>query len=215
MTTLARAEMQRSPIFNAVSAGLLLVSIMWMLLILSTPQGPQEMFIPWVRPVSLMQAVLGAVCVALVWFRHGWAFYVYVGVIMLGLLVGLMVRYSLPVLMIGPVLLGLYLWALHAGGMNSMWIQLFGRSGAPGGGMAYGAAPAMPPQPPTVAVPPPPPFRPSASAVGAPPAAPSSAPLSAGVDPLEALTRLGALRDSGAITDAEFVAKKTELLQRL
>jgi hypothetical protein len=35
------------------------------------------------------------------------------------------------------------------------------------------------------------------------------------MDPLEALKRLGALRDSGALTEQEFAAKKAELLQRL
>lgn len=215
MTSMAHEGTPRSPIFNAVSAGLLLLSVGWILLIIATPQGPQEMMIPWLRPVSLMQAVLGAACVALVWNRKGWAFYVYVGVIMLGVLVGLVLRYPLPLLLVGPVLLVLYLWALHAGGLNSMWIQMFGRAGAPGGGMAYGMAPSMPPQLPTSAAPLRPPLPPPTS-VPSPPLAPTSAaPRSAGVDPLEALKRLGALRDSGAITDAEFAAKKAELLQRL
>ena len=120
MTSVTRDSIPRSPIFNAVSAGLLLLSVGWMLLILSTPQGPQEMMVPWARPVSLMQAVLGAACVTLVWNRQGWAFYVYVGVIMLGVLVGLTLRYPLPLLLIGPVLLVLYLWALHSGAL-AVW----------------------------------------------------------------------------------------------
>jgi hypothetical protein len=44
----------------------------------------------------------------------------------------------------------------------------------------------------------------------------SSTPVTAGVDsPLDALKKLGQLRDSGVITAAEFEAKKAEMLKRL
>ena len=32
-------------------------------------------------------ALIGAACVTLIWFRQGWAFYVYVGLVLLGVLV--------------------------------------------------------------------------------------------------------------------------------
>lgn len=38
---------------------------------------------------------------------------------------------------------------------------------------------------------------------------------SAGLDPFEAIRRLGELRDSGLITEAQFEAKRTEILNRL
>jgi Short C-terminal domain len=211
MNSLARDGVPRSPIFNAVSAGLLLLSAGWTMLIVATPQSPMDMMIPWARAASLMQALLGAACVTLIWLRKGWAFYVYVGLIMFGVLVGLMLRYPLPYLAIGPVLLGLYLWALHTGTPNSMWVQLFGRANEPGRGMAYGPGPAMPPPLPGVAAPPIPPAPPRSAA----PPPPAVSARSNAVDPLDALKRLGALRDSGAITEAEFAAKKAEILQRL
>jgi hypothetical protein len=217
MNTLARDGVPRTPIFNAVSAGLLLI--------VSTPESPMDMMVPWARTVGVLQALLGAACVALIWLRKGWAFYVYVGLIMFGVLVGLMLRYPLPYLAIGPVLLGLYLWALHTGTPDSMWVQLFGRSNAQGRGMAYGPGPAMPPPMTGVAAPPmpPAPVRSAAPPLPAPtprpaPSAPPAPPVAArsnAVDPLDALKRLGALRDSGAISDAEFAAKKAEILQRL
>jgi hypothetical protein len=47
-------------------------------------------------------------------------------------------------------------------------------------------------------------------------AAPELAPAPTGtVDPFEALEKLAALRDSGVLTEEEFVAKKQELLDRL
>jgi hypothetical protein len=213
MSMPAREALPRPPVFNAVSAGLMLLSIAWVLLIVATPQGPVDMMVPWLRSVSLMQALIGAACVALIWFRQGWAFYVYVGLILLGVLLGLVLHYAIPLLFVGPVLLALYLWALHAGGTGSMWRQMFGGARAAGPGLAYGAAPAMPPPLPTFAAPLPPnqnPVPPRAGAAMAPAAA-----RPAGLDPLEALKRLGALRDSGAITDTEFAAKKAELLKRL
>jgi Short C-terminal domain len=190
--------MPRSPVFNAVSAGLLLLSVVGLLLTLATPPGPQDMMIPWLRPVGLMQASIGAACVVLIWFRQGWAFYVYVGLVLLGVLLGLVLRYAFPLLLVGPALLAIYLWALHAGGTASMWRQMFGGASASGAGLAYGSAPAMPPPLPAFAPPPPLPVA-----------------RTTGLDPLEALKRLGALRDSGAITESEFAAKKAELLKRL
>lgn len=44
------------------------------------------------------------------------------------------------------------------------------------------------------------------------PAAPAPAAAS---DPLEQLTQLGKLRDAGVVTEAEFAAKKAELLRRI
>jgi Short C-terminal domain len=243
MNSLARDGVQRTPIFNAVSAGLLLVSAGLLMLIVSTPASPMEMMVPWARTVGMLQALIGAACVTLIWLRQGWAFYVYVGLIMFGVLVGLTLRYPLPYLAIGPGLLGLYLWALHTGTPDSMWVQLFGRSNAQGRGMAYGPGPgmpppmtgvvpaAMPPVPPRSSAPPPlppsaaprptPPAPPAPREASTPTSTPTSAPATLvaphanAVDPLDALKRLGALRDSGAITEAEFAAKKAELLQRL
>ena len=214
MSSPAREALPRPPVFNAVSAGLLLLSAAWVLLIVATPPGPTDMMVPWLRSVSLMQALIGAACVTLIWFRQGWAFYVYVGLVLLGVLLGLVLRYAIPLLLVGPVLLALYLWALHAGGTGSMWRQMFGGARAAGPGLAYGAAPAMPPPLPTFAVPSPP--APPAPTPPRSPAAPAPAAVPpAGLDPLEALKRLGALRDSGAITETEFAAKKAELLKRL
>ena len=34
-------------------------------------------------------------------------------------------------------------------------------------------------------------------------------------DPIEAIRKLGELREAGLVTDAEFLAKKTELLKRI
>jgi Short C-terminal domain len=235
MNTVARNEVLRTPVFNAVSAGLLLLSVAMVMLNVVSPPSPLDMMVPWLRSVNLLQALLGAACVTLIWLRKGWAFYVYVGVILLGVLVALLVRYPIPLVLVGPALLALYLWALHSGGASSMWIQMFGRAGVPGRSMAYGITPAMPPQMPTVPSPPRPPSHnaapaataatpplppsahvaPPAASPAAPAAAPTAAPPRASVDPLEALKRLGALRDSGAITEAEFAAKKAELLQRL
>jgi hypothetical protein len=226
MISLARNDgIQRSPVFNAVSAGLVLVSVAWMLFLVATPEGPLEMMIPWARTVNKLQALLGAACVTLIWLRHGWAFYVYVGLIMFGVLVGLVQRLPFPYLAIGPAFLGLYLWGLHSGGTESMWRQLFGPPGGSRQHMAYGAAAAMPPARPNNAVPPRPPAPPSAPSAAPQPPMPAAAarpaspvppaPRPAGGDPLDTLKRLGALRDSGAITEAEFAAKKAELLQRL
>jgi len=215
MSASSAAALPRSPVFNAVSAGLLLLSVVGFVLTMATPPGPQDMMIPWLRPVGLLQALIGGACVILIWFRQAWAFYVYVGLVLLGVLLGLVLRYSLPLLLVGPVLLALYLWALHAGGSASMWRQMFGGARAAGPGLAYGAAPAMPPPLPTFAAPPMPPRTPVAPTPAAPPAPAPAAIRPAGLDPLEALQRLGVLRDSGAITETEFAAKKTELLQRL
>jgi hypothetical protein len=54
-------------------------------------------------------------------------------------------------------------------------------------------------------------------AVAAAPDEPEPAPESAAgqVDPFEAMEKLSALRDSGVLTEAEFAAKKQELLDRL
>ncbi len=54
-------------------------------------------------------------------------------------------------------------------------------------------------------------------AVEAAPAEPRSSPTEATgqVDPFEAMEKLSALRDRGVLTEAEFVAKKQELLDRL
>jgi hypothetical protein len=131
MSSPAREALPRPPVFNAVSAGLLLLSAAWVLLIVATPPGPTDMMVPWLRSVSLMQALIGAACVTLIWFRQGWAFYVYVGLVLLGVLLGLVLRYAIPLLLVGPVLLALYLWALHAGGTGSMWRQMFGARAGP------------------------------------------------------------------------------------
>lgn len=225
MNTMARDGIPRSPVFNAVSAGLLVLSAVWILFIVGTPQNAMDMMVPWARTVNLLQALLGAACVALIWLRKAWAFYVYVGLIMFGVLVGLIMRLPVGYLAIGPGLLGLYLWGLHAGGADSMWRQLFGAPAGSRQRMAYGSAPAMPPSRMPVAAPPQPPSpqrapvqappAPTPAASARPAAPPPPAPPAAALDPIEALKRLGALRDSGAITEAEFAAKKAELLQRL
>ena len=46
----------------------------------------------------------------------------------------------------------------------------------------------------------------------APPPAPAPAPAAAGPDPIEQLTQLAALKDSGALTEAEFEAQKAKIL---
>jgi hypothetical protein len=51
-------------------------------------------------------------------------------------------------------------------------------------------------------------------AVAAAPRA-AAGPEAAGVDPFEAMEKLSALRDRGVLTEAEFAAKKQELLDRL
>jgi hypothetical protein len=43
-------------------------------------------------------------------------------------------------------------------------------------------------------------------------AAPAPAPAAAAPDPIEQLTQLAALRDSGALTEAEFEAQKAKIL---
>ena len=50
------------------------------------------------------------------------------------------------------------------------------------------------------------------SAEQAPAAAPAPAPAVAGPGPIEQLTQLAALKDSGALTEAEFEAQKAKLL---
>jgi hypothetical protein len=64
----------------------------------------------------------------------------------------------------------------------------------------YGYAPPPPPQ---YAPPPPPP--PPVQQAPPPPPAPA-------VDPIEQLTKLGQLRDSGVLTEAEFAAQKAKIL---
>jgi hypothetical protein len=44
------------------------------------------------------------------------------------------------------------------------------------------------------------------------PAAPAPAPAAAAPDPIEQLTQLAALKDSGALTEAEFEAQKAKIL---
>lgn len=46
----------------------------------------------------------------------------------------------------------------------------------------------------------------------APASDPASASTAAGPDPIEQLTKLAALRDSGALTEAEFEAEKAKIL---
>jgi hypothetical protein len=46
----------------------------------------------------------------------------------------------------------------------------------------------------------------------APPAAPAPEPAAAAPDPIEQLTQLAALRDSGALTEEEFEAEKAKIL---
>jgi hypothetical protein len=46
----------------------------------------------------------------------------------------------------------------------------------------------------------------------APEAAPAPAPAAAAPDPIEQLTQLAALKDSGALTEAEFEAQKAKIL---
>ncbi len=46
----------------------------------------------------------------------------------------------------------------------------------------------------------------------APAAAPAPEPAAAGPDPVQQLTQLAALRDSGALTEAEFEAEKAKIL---
>ena len=64
----------------------------------------------------------------------------------------------------------------------------------------YGYAPPPPPQ---YVQPPPPPVQ------QAPPPPPPAAPA---VDPIEQLTKLGQLRDSGVLTEEEFQAQKAKIL---
>jgi hypothetical protein len=46
----------------------------------------------------------------------------------------------------------------------------------------------------------------------APPAAPAPEPAAAAPDPIEQLTQLAALKDSGALTEEEFEAEKAKIL---
>jgi hypothetical protein len=48
-----------------------------------------------------------------------------------------------------------------------------------------------------------------------PPPAPAGAGAGGAIDPFEAMAKLSALHDAGVLTEAEFVAKKQELLDRL
>jgi hypothetical protein len=50
------------------------------------------------------------------------------------------------------------------------------------------------------------------SAAEAPAPAPAPAPVAAAPDPIEQLTQLAALKDSGALTEAEFEAQKAKIL---
>jgi uncharacterized membrane protein YebE (DUF533 family) len=50
------------------------------------------------------------------------------------------------------------------------------------------------------------------AAAEAPPAAPAPAPAAAAADPIEQLTQLAALKDSGALTEAEFETEKAKIL---
>src|SRR5579875_1377203 len=59
-----------------------------------------------------------------------------------------------------------------------------------------------------------PPVQPPASSIVRSPALGGAAAL-AGADPLEQIRKLAELRDAGVLTDAEFAAKKAELLRRL
>jgi cell division septation protein DedD len=50
------------------------------------------------------------------------------------------------------------------------------------------------------------------AAAAAPAPAPAPAPQAAPPDPIEQLTQLAALKDSGALTEAEFDAQKAKIL---
>jgi hypothetical protein len=50
------------------------------------------------------------------------------------------------------------------------------------------------------------------AAAEAPAAAPAPEPAAAAPDPIEQLTQLAALKDSGALTEAEFEAQKAKIL---
>jgi hypothetical protein len=52
----------------------------------------------------------------------------------------------------------------------------------------------------------------AAQAQQAAPEAPAPAPAAAAPDPIEQLTQLAALKDSGALTEAEFDAQKAKIL---
>jgi Short C-terminal domain len=54
--------------------------------------------------------------------------------------------------------------------------------------------------------------QPAADEAPAPAATPEPAPAAAGPDPIEQLTQLAALKDSGALTEAEFEAEKAKIL---
>ena len=205
MSAVPGNDMPRTPAFNAVSAGLLLLGLLLTGLILATPQTPQDMMVPWVRPVLLLQYLVGSACVVLVWFRQGWAFYIYVGVLLAGVLLALIIGLPWPLLLVTPVLLVLYLWALHSGGPYSMWRQMFGSTVQPRRSMVHATPAAMPPSLPPGAQ----------KAAQVAPAVAKPAPAVEPTDPLQALQRLGELRDRGVITAEEFAAKKSELLKRL
>jgi hypothetical protein len=81
-------------------------------------------------------------------------------------------------------------------------------SGAP----PQAASPAYAPPPAPAYAPPPPAYSPPPAPAYAPPQAPGSA---APDDILGTIERLGQLRERGLLTDAEFAAKKAELLGRL
>ncbi len=54
--------------------------------------------------------------------------------------------------------------------------------------------------------------RQAANAAQAPPVEPAAAPAAAVPDPIEQLTQLAALKDSGALTEAEFETQKARIL---
>ena len=72
----------------------------------------------------------------------------------------------------------------------------------------YAAQQQYAPPPPQYAAPPPQYVEP-APVYAAPPPPPPAAPA---VDPIEQLTKLGALRDQGILTEEEFAAEKAKIL---
>lgn len=205
--TIPLADIPRQPVFKAVTVGLLVLYVIGLVIALVTQPGPQDMMVPWLRPVGMMQLLLSAACLILVWFRQGWAFYITCGLVLFDILLGLSLGRPWPLLLVSPVLFGLYLWALHVGGTHSMWRQMFGAAAQAGPGVAYGFQPARPPQanrPASVSAPPPAPLAPPPSIVA-----------HSSMDAAEKLKRLGALRDAGVITPQEFDTKKADLLRFL
>lgn len=195
-TAVEPANAPRPPAFKLATIVLVIINLFGIVLGLISPQTAQDMMVPWLRSFNMIACGVTASGLLMMWFRRGSGLYLMLGAQMLAAVVALMTGTHWIVLLIGLGVLVLYVFTLHVGGAYSMWRQMFGGVGL----LRRNALPAVPNRP----APP----RPSAPAsAGAPAGATGSA--------VERLRQLASLRDAGAITAAEFEAKKTELLKQI